>query len=122
MTLLSSVVTLALCATEMSLKVPQIAEVIEQIYDDLGLTIYWGAPTIVDGEYTEVMLMLTFEVYGPVMEQDAMVLTYATLPDHEKEDYFESVTCTAKYTNETGHSSEFKISNYYGNHTFLNDT
>ena len=81
MTLLSSVVTLALCATEMSLKVPQIAEVVEQIYNDLGLTIYWGAPTIVDGEYTEVMLMLTFEVYGPVMEQDAMILTYATLPD-----------------------------------------
>ena len=43
--------TVALCTQEMSLKVPQIAEVIEQIYDDLGMTIYWGAPILVDGEF-----------------------------------------------------------------------
>ena len=121
-TFLVSLVALVHGTTEMTLKVPAIAEVVEQIYRELGFTVYWGAPTLTDGEYQEVALMFTFEVYGPWIPENTLVLSYASLPDLDKEDFYESVTCAARHTNSTGYADEYYINNFYGNHTFMNDT
>ena len=66
--------------------------------------------------------MIAFEVYGPWIPENTLILSYASLPDLDKEDFHESVTCTARYTNATGHSDEYYINNFYGNHTFLTGT
>ena len=83
------------------------------------MVVYWGAATVTDSEYTDLMLMLSFELSGATIPDDAYVMAYASFPDardegEEEPGRFESVTCTARYTKTAEFSSVYAVNNYFG--------
>ena len=81
------------------MQIPHIEFPIEPEGDELGMTVYWVDVQVTEGEKTDLMLMLSFELAGSDIPDNAYVMAYATFPDatEENEGKFETVTCTTMY-------------------------
>ena len=82
------------------------------------MNIMWGPATIESDDYTDLMLMLSFELSGATIPNNAYVMAYASLPDEDNPGTFESVACTVRHMDNLEYASVYTINNYYGEQTF----
>ena len=78
------------------------------------MNIYWGPAQVAKDGYNDLMLLISFEIYGATIPNNAYVMSYASFPDADNEGKFETVTCTVMYNADVEFSSVHVVSNHYG--------
>ena len=79
------------------MQIPHIVESVEQEEDSLGMAIFWVSAQVIEEEQTDLNLMLSFELSGPKIPNNAYVMAYASFLDPDNEDMYETVACVAEY-------------------------